>query len=159
VDRISIGLLVLALAPAAWIVGSLATDGGYLLPLGVMLIGLGLAAWAFPADRPVLAGLGFALAAVGVALFYDFDLFDGLPSRAGAVVALGLAVAAVSTWAGAPRGASVGLAVVAVGSALWVYSDGRPWESLADQPLEWQVGNLLAVGGAFTASLHTWSKG
>lgn len=150
-DQLRLGLVALALAPVAWLVGVLIDSGEFVWEFAVMAAGLALVAWACPGERPVVAGFGFAAAALAVAWFYDFALFVRLPSIAGGIVVVGFGLAAVASWVDAPRGAAIGLSVVAVGGLLWVYVDGAAWE--------WQVGNVLTVVGAVVSSLYTWWKG
>jgi hypothetical protein len=88
---------------------------------------------------------------VGIALFYEFDFFSGLPERAGGVALLGLLICAIAAWADTLRGVAAGLAVVFVGCAIWVQAD---WWSL-----EWEVGNLLGVFGAAFSAFSAWRRG
>ncbi|HUR25572.1 MAG TPA: hypothetical protein VM327_06120 [Candidatus Thermoplasmatota archaeon] len=143
-DRLRLGLILLALAPAAWL---FAGSADYLVGLLLMLAGFALAVWAVPAENRPLGAVAFALAGLGVCVFYSFALFQDLPSSAGAIVVVGCVIAAfamsVPTW----RILAVGLALVALGAALWVYSDYR-----GDSPA-WQPGNVLAFAGAVLAAL------
>lgn len=150
-DWLRLGLVVLVAAPVAWIAGPvLAGTEQDVWALAAMALGLGLAAWAAPADRRLLAGLGFALAALALAWFYEFKFLDELSERAGGVVVLGLLVSTAGGWADAPRGVAAGLFVVAIGGGLWMYGDGSAWE--------WQVGNALCVAGGFVSAAATWRK-
>lgn len=150
-ERLLVALALLAAAPVAWIAGSLLLGTRqYVLPLVLVGIGIGLAAWAVPRRRRIPAGIALGIAALGIALFYGFDFWSALPQRAGGVVLLGLVVGALALAADAPRGLAAGLAVVAVGSLLWVRADWGVWE--------WQVGNLLAVAGAGWAAFEIWRQ-
>ena len=147
-DRLRLGLVLLALAPVAWIVGVF-VDGSaaYLLQLAVLFVGLALAAWATPGRRWVSTA-GFALAAIGIAWFYGGDLFAGHANRAGALFLLGCLVAAVGAAIASTRVLAVGLVIVALSGAYWVYADATSGASWV-----WQPGNVLTFAGAVLAAL------
>lgn len=146
-DRLRLGLILLAAAHAAWLAAVLVNGyEGYTVALLVAIVGLASAAWAVPGGRRALGTAGFALAGLGICLFYDFTFFDGLPSTAGAIVVAGSAVSAIAVAVGTWRVLAVGLALVALGALLWVVADGV-------SGLEWQPGNLLAFAGATLAAL------
>jgi hypothetical protein len=152
-DRLRLGLLLLALAPVAWIVGLLTEDGSSYIPaLLVMLVGLAMAWWMVRGERAWVAAGGFLVAAIGVLWFYEGALFTGLASIAGSVVILGCLVAGFGAIRGMLGILSVGLLIVALGSLLWVYADGVGGGWI------WQPGNLLAAVGAGLAGWAAWSE-
>lgn len=151
-ERVRAGLWLVAAAPVAWVVLNAVrgrTDD--LAPLLLMAAGLAVAAWAVPAERRWAGLAGLVVAALALGLFYGFDAYSGLPQRAGSIVALGLMIGVVALAVDAPRGLAAGLLVVASGGLLWVYVDWWEWH--------WEVGNLLLVGGAITASVAAWHAG
>jgi hypothetical protein len=151
-DRLRLGLLVVLAAHVAWLVAVLANGyEGYTVALIVAIVGMGLAAWAAPDERRVLGAIGFALAALGIGLFYKFVFFQGLPSTAGAIVLAGDLVAAVAAAIGHFRVLAIGMAIAEVGAMLWIIADGT-------SGLEWQTGNVLATLGAGIAAFAAWSR-
>jgi hypothetical protein len=148
VDRVAIGLTALALAPLAWLLG-IAAEGTtqYVVPVLLQAIGLGLAAWALPTFRPRAAATGFALAAVGILLFYDLHLFSGPPAFAGFVFFAGCLACCLGAARVAYPILAGGLFTMAAAGVLWVLVDtvGGGWV--------WQPGNLLCFGGALFAGM------
>jgi hypothetical protein len=149
VDRLRLGLALFALAPLAWILGLVLQGGTDGLPgLLVILAGAGLAAWALPARR-IPGAAGFALAAVGIALFYQGDFVGGLSNAAGGLFLLGCLAAAVGVGLERGRVEAAGLLAMALAGLLWVISDGvGGWT--------WQPGNLLACVGPAVAATKAW---
>ncbi|HUR62654.1 MAG TPA: hypothetical protein VM286_09860 [Candidatus Thermoplasmatota archaeon] len=146
-DLQRLGLILLALAPVAWIVGAAVQGGGNdFLGLGAILVGLALAAWAWPAGQRVPAVAGFCLGAVGILLFYGGVLWDGLASVAGGIFALGCLVAAGGCWRTHAGLLAGGLFAIAFAGLFWVVADGVGG-------LTWQPGNVLALVGASLAGL------
>jgi hypothetical protein len=148
-DRLRLGLLLLALAPVAWIVGVLAAGSADGLPgLALLLAGLGLAAWALPADRRMgAAGLG--IAAAGILVFYNGNLVGGLANAAGGLFLLGCLAAGAGVFVRRSQVAALGFFVAALAGLLWVVADGTGG-------LEWQPGNLLALFGGALAGAASW---
>ncbi|MEA3136698.1 MAG: hypothetical protein QOC71_979 [Thermoplasmata archaeon] len=146
-DRLRLGLILLAVAYVAWLVAVLANGyEGYTLALVVALAGSALAAWAVPEGRRILGVISFVAAALGICLFYDFSFFEGLPSTAGAIVVAGSLLSAAGAALGHRALLPIGLGVTALGAFLWIVADGT-------SGLEWQVGNVLAFAGATLAAL------
>lgn len=151
-DRSRLGFLLIAAAPAAWIVGAIGVgQRDYILPLAVVLVGTGLAAWAVPAGRRIIGAVAIIVVALGMGVFYDFDLFSDLEHRGAGIILLGLGISAISVIADTPRGLAAGLIVIAAGAALWIYVDGTDWE--------WQPGNLLLLAGALVGAVEAWRHG
>ena len=153
-DRLRLGLVVLALAPLAWITGLLVGGSAdYFLELGLLLLGLGFAAWALPSDRRWAAAAGFSLAAVAILWFYRGDLASGQANLAGGLFVLGSLAAAVGAALDSRRVVAVGLFGVALGGAFWVYVDG------VNGGWTWEPGNVLATAGAALAGTMAWRGG
>jgi hypothetical protein len=150
VDRLRLGLALLAFAPLAWIAGELATGAALdlqFLGLVLVLAGAAVLAWALPGDRAALAIVGFAVAGCGMLLFYDGIVWRSLSSLAGGVFVLGCVAGAVGVRR--PSLLAVGLFAIALAGALWVVSDGMEGAS----GLPWQPGNLLALAGGLVGGL------
>jgi hypothetical protein len=148
-DRLRVGLWLFPAAALAWLVVA-GGDGDFLVPLLLMAVGWAAAAWATPAWHRVVGALGFVLAAVGVAMFYGFVLWDGLPAFAGLTVAVACLVCAVACGLAQPRALTGGLALMAAGALLWVVSDSGE--------IEWEVGNGLLLAGALLAASASWPR-
>jgi hypothetical protein len=161
-DRLRLGLVLLALAPLTWIVGAVATDtfaldlaGPYSsLSLVLLLVALSLAAWAVPDDRRWASTVAFALGASAIAWFYAFDLVTGEAAQAGGLFVLGCLVAAVGTAMEKASVLAVGLAIAALGGAYWVYVDGI----LADDGGVWVPGDLLTAIGGAVGAWGAWTR-
>lgn len=148
-DRLRVGLWLFPAAALAWLVVARGYDG-FLVPLLLMAAGWAAAAWATPAWHRVAGVLGFLLAAVGVALFYGFVLWDGLPAFAGLTVVAASLVCAAACGLAQPKTLTAGLALTAAGALLWVVSDSGE--------IEWQVGNGLLLAGAILAASASWPR-
>jgi hypothetical protein len=148
-DRLRVGLWLFPAAALAWLLVARGYDGD-LLPLLLMAVGWAAAAWATPAWHRVVGALGFVVAAAGVALFYGFVLWDGLPAFAGLVVLAACLVCAVACGLAQPKALTGGLALVAAGALLWVVSDSGA--------IEWEVGNGLLLAGAILAASASWPR-
>lgn len=148
-DRLRVGLWLFPAAALAWLVVARGYEDS-LMPLLLMGAGWAAAAWAAPAWHRIVGVLGFLLAAVGVAWFYGFVLWDGLPAFAGLTVAAACLVCAVACGLAQPRALTAGLALVAAGALLWVVSDSGE--------IEWEVGNGLLLAGAILAASASWPR-
>lgn len=144
-DRLESGFLMLALAPPAWLVGVfLGGVEGYGLPLAIVITGMGLAGWGIPTERRFVAAAGLAIAAFGMAVFYDFRFADGIFGFAGLVYALACIAAIFATLAGMRTVQAVCFGALAFAGFLWAVGDLTSWP--------WQPGNVLTViGGAYAA--------
>lgn len=146
-ERLRLGLVLLALAPVTWIVGIFVDgDTAYLPHLGLLLAGLAVAAWAVPQGRRPLGAFGFAVAALAIYWFYAWDLLSEPAAQAGGVFVLGCLVAAAGVLTG-PRVLAVGLAIVALGGAYWTYVDGSNGQWI------WVPGDVLTSAGPILAAL------
>jgi hypothetical protein len=143
------GLVLLALAPVAWLLG-LFMQGPeeFIAPVVLQCIGLGLAAWGLRTERAGPAVAGFLVAAVGILLFYLGEgLFTNPASFAGGLFLVGCLVCALGAAKVAFPILATGFFVLTAGSVLWVFADAISGGWI------WQPGNLLAFGGSVLAGL------
>jgi hypothetical protein len=148
VDRLVVGLTLMAVAPLTWLFGVFGEGATqYVVPVILQAIGLGLAAWGMSTYRAAAAWTGFTLAGLGMLLFYDAALFANLPAFAGLVFIVGCALCALASSLVAFPLLAGGLFTIAASGVLWVFADAALGGWI------WQPGNLLALGGSVLAAL------
>lgn len=140
-DRLESGATLLALAPAAWLLGVFffGADEGYGLPLAIILVGMGVAGWGLATERRGVAAGGLLVAAAGNHLFFNFSFAGGLAPFAGFVFCASAVVLAFAVLAGMRPVQAACLGAFAFAGVLWILSDLTS--------ATWLVGNLLLVAG------------
>lgn len=140
-DRLESGATLLALAPAAWLLGVFffGAEEGYGLPLAIILAGMAFAGWGLATERRGVAAGGLLAAALGMLLFFDFSFAGGMAPFAGLVFTAAAVVLVFAVLAGMRPVQAGCLGALAFAGLLWVLSDLTS--------LTWQGGNLLLLAG------------